>query len=120
MKEQLNLSGEWAYQEDYGSGVSKGTLKLTHQGDVINGTFYLEENTEGETPFKLEEEVRGKIEDNKLYLNGISYTITDNPSEEEFDYFLDNWEGQIMSNDLIVGEAEDEQGVLGIFSLRRI
>jgi len=41
-------------------------------------------------------------------------------SKEVIDYELDSFEAQLINKDLIVGTTEVKQGVLGVFSFKRL
>ncbi|GJM63517.1 hypothetical protein [Persicobacter diffluens] len=113
----MNPDGIWNYMEDFGYGKSFGTVEIKSANGIISGIFQLREESEGEAPFEVELKARGKIEDNHLKLQATDYKIT--KGDPEMDYQLDSWDGQIINDQLIVGEAEDAQGVLGIFTFKR-
>ncbi|BDD01792.1 hypothetical protein [Persicobacter psychrovividus] len=117
--DEINLTGEWHYHEDFGYGTSKGHLVLTDQAGEITGTLLATEQSEDAETFRVKLLVEGKIQEGEisfLQLSATSYEIIEG---EVDDYQLDKWRGRIMSDKLIVGEAEDDQGVLGIFTFKR-
>lgn len=116
----MNLSGTWKYSEDHSHGDSEGELILKHKGKKLSGTLiHLETPLEGSS-FKVEQQFEGTFnkEDNSIILKATSSKIIQ--SEEEIIYEFDSFEAQVMNEDLIVGTSEDEQGILGVFTFKRI
>jgi hypothetical protein len=116
----MNLSGTWKYSEDYTYGDSVGELVLEHKGRQLKGTLiHCETPIEGSS-FKVKQELKGlfDINDKSFVLKAVSAEVLE--SEEDILYELDSFAVQVMNEDLIVGTTEDEQGVLGVFSFKRI
>ena len=116
----MNLSGTWKYSEDFSHGDSEGELILTQEGKHLSGTLsHLETPIEG-ILYRIEQKMEGVYdnEDKSFILKASSFTVLE--AEEEILYELDSFVAQVMNEDLIVGTSEDEQGVLGVFSFKRI
>jgi hypothetical protein len=116
----FNLTGTWKYIEDFSYGDSEGVLELTHNGAVLNATLeHTEKPLEGDS-YTIKQELVGSIntEENIFILNAKSFSVL--TSQEEIDYELDSFEAQLINEDLIVGTTEDKQGVVGVFSFKRL
>ena len=116
----LNLTGTWKYREDFSYGYSEGVLELTHNGTVLNATLeHTEKPLEGDS-YTIRQVLVGHINiEAKIFkLEANSFSVLS--SLEELDYKLDSFEAQLINEDLIVGTTEDHQGVMGVFSFKRI
>jgi len=116
----MNLSGTWKYCEDFSHGDSEGELVLTQEGNLLCGVLTHTETPIDGAPYSIEQTMEG-VYDNKdksFILKANTFTIL--AAEEEILYELDSFVAQVMTEDLIVGTSEDEQGVLGVFSFKRI
>tara|TARA_B110000438_G_scaffold265193_1_gene278341 strand:- start:669 stop:1019 length:351 start_codon:yes stop_codon:yes gene_type:complete len=116
----LNLSGTWKYSEDFSHGDSEGELVLNHEGKLLSGVLIHSETPIEGTPYRIEQIIDGVYdnEDKSLFLKANFFTILE--ADEEILYELDSFVAQIINEDLIVGTSDDEQGVLGVFSFKRV
>ncbi|MEH0155218.1 hypothetical protein V6R21_13815 [Limibacter armeniacum] len=113
----MNLTGSWIYEEDFGYGMSRGVAELVQVGNKISGSIQLREEVDGEDPFTVVQQIEGSIQDDRVVMVGVSYEVKGQP--ENFEYCLDSWDGQLTNKDLIVGESEDSDGLIGIFVFKR-
>ena len=116
----MNLSGTWKYSEDFSHGDSVGELVLIHKGKLLSGKLSHTETPLEGSPYIIEQTMEGVYDnENKSFiLKACAFTIIE--AAEETLYELDSFVAKVMSEDLIVGTTEDEQGVLGVFSFKRI
>ena len=113
-----SISGRWSFTEDFGFGKDEGFTELTQEGENIKGVFVYTERIEGETPFRVQQEVEGMFKDNKLKVKGTAVEVLD--SEIEFEYHLDTWEGILNGNGQIVGHSYDNHESFGVFVMEII
>lgn len=116
----MNLSGTWKYTEDYSFGDSAGVLTLEHSGSILSAVLIHTETPIEGNSFKVKQEFDGSYDSMKslVILKATSAEIIE--PEEELTYELDSFEAQVINEDLIVGTSEDNQGVLGVFSFKRL
>jgi hypothetical protein len=116
----MNLSGTWKYCEDFSHGDSAGELVLIHKGKLLSGTLIHTETPLEGTRHSIEQTMEGVYddEDKSFILKATTFTALE--AEDEILYELDSFVAQVMTEDLIVGTSDDEQGVLGVFSFKRI
>lgn len=117
MTENINITGRWKFQEDFGFGTDSGYAELTQTELNIQGVLKFAEQIEGEETFVVEQEVSGQIDGNKISLKSHSCEILF--SDEDIIYELDTWEGEIMSDGRIIGNSEDAEGTGGAFTMVR-
>lgn len=117
MNQEIDINGRWKYSEDFGFGTDEGFAQLKENNGQIHGFLEYTENIDDDEPFTIRQHVTGEIEDDKLYLNGISYEILN--GDEDITYNLDTWEGLITSEGKIVGSTFDNEEVFGVFVLER-
>lgn len=117
MSENINITGRWKFQEDFGFGKDSGYAELSQTGINIKGVLRFTEQIEGEETFVVKQEVSGQIDGNKINLKSHSCEILF--SDEEIIYELDTWEGEIMPDGRIIGNSEDSEGTGGAFSMER-
>lgn len=113
-----NITGRWSFNEDFGFGKDEGFTELTQEGENIKGVFVYTERIEGETPFRVQQDVKGTFIDNKLKVSGTAVEILD--SEIEFEYHLDTWEGVMNNKNQIVGHSYDNHECFGVFVMEMI
>lgn len=118
MNEVLNLAGKWTYKEDYGYGLANGELHLSQDGNRVKGRIIFTDNLHNEESFMIQEFVEGVIIENKVIIDAIEWDIIH--SENEIDYELDSWRGDIVSEQLIQGRSMDDQGIEGKFEFKKM
>lgn len=116
----MNLSGTWKYSEDFSHGDSEGDLVLKHEGKLLSGTLRHTETPLEGNPYSIEQTMEGVYDndDKSFILKATTFTVLE--AEEEIIYELDSFVAQEINEDLIVGTSEDEQGISGVFSFKRI
>jgi hypothetical protein len=116
----MKLTGTWKYNEDFSHGDSEGELVLTQEGNVLSGTLRHTESPLEGNPYRIEQTMEGVYDDKdkSFILKATTFTVLE--AAEEILYELDSFVAQVMNEDLIVGTSEDEQGVLGVFSFKRV
>ena len=116
----MKLTGTWKYSEDFSQEDSEGELVLTQEGNVLSGTLrHTETPIEGDS-YIIEQKMEGVYdnEDKSFTLKASTFTVLE--AKDDILYELDSFVAQVMNEDLIVGTSEDKQGVLGVFSFKRI
>ena len=113
----VDLSGTWFYNEDFHYGKDKGIVVLKQKGKKIEGVMHYVESINDEDDFSIMQVVKGEISSDNVVIKGVDYKA--HSDYEEIDYQLDDMNGMIVSNNLIVGVSQDAQGVGGIFVLQR-
>ncbi len=117
MAENLDITGRWKFQEDFGFGTDSGYADLSQTENQINGIVRFTEQIGGEETFIVEQEVSGRIEGNKINLKSNSFEILF--TNEEINYELDSWEGEITTDGRIIGNGKDAEGTGGAFTMER-
>jgi hypothetical protein len=117
MAENLDITGRWKFQEDFGFGTDSGYAELTQTGIHVKGNLRFTEQIGGEETFVVKQEVSGDIEGNKISLKSNSCEIMF--SDEDIIYELDTWEGEIMPDGRIIGNSKDAEGTGGAFTMER-
>ena len=117
MSENINTTGRWKFQEDFGFGKDSGYAELSQTGANVKGVLRFTEQIEGEETFVVKQEVSGRIDGNKINLKSHSCEIMF--TDEDIIYELDTWEGEIMPDGRIIGNSEDSEGTGGAFSMER-
>jgi hypothetical protein len=117
MSENIDITGRWKFQEDFGFGTDSGYARLNQTGSEVMGILQFTEQIEGEETFVVKQEVSGQIDGNKINLKSHSCEILF--SDEDIIYELDTWEGEIMPDGRIVGNSEDSEGTGGAFTMVR-
>ncbi len=117
MAENLNITGRWEFQEDFDFGTDSGYAELSQAGTRINGILQFTEQIGGEETFIVKQEVSGQIEGKKISLKSYSCEIL--YSDEEINYELDTWEGDILPDGRITGSSKDAEGAGGAFTMVR-
>lgn len=116
----LNLTGTWKYREDFSYGDCEGVLELTHTDDNLNGTLvHTEKPLEGDS-YKIRQILDGTVNFELMTFKLLAKSFSVLKTQEEIDYELDSFEAQLINDDLIVGTTEDKQGLMGVFSFKRI
>ena len=116
----LNLTGTWKYREDFSYGDSEGVLELVQKDELLTAVLeHKEVPLEGD-PYIIKQELEGSMDvnANKFKLLATSFSVLE--AQEELSYELDSFEAQLINENLIVGTTEDKQGVMGVFSFKRI
>jgi len=111
-----NISGRWSFNEDFEFG--KDEAEFTQEGENLKGVLVYTERIEGDTPFRVQQEIEGHFDGHKLTIDGTSVEILD--AEEEIEYHLDSWEGIMNENKQIVGHSYDEHECFGVFVMEKI
>ena len=105
MAENINITGRWKFEEDFGFGTDSGYAELTQTGTLVKGTLHIAEQIEGEETFIVKQEISGRIDGNKINLKSYSCEILF--SDDDIHYELDNWEGEITPEGKITGKSQD-------------
>ncbi|MDL2283074.1 hypothetical protein LJB94_00985 [Odoribacter sp. OttesenSCG-928-G04] len=116
--ESVLLEGKWKYRENYGYGMAEGELILEQDGEKISGKIIFTDKVEEESPYMIQELVRGEIDENKVKLKAYDFDIID--SDHDVHYELDNWFGIIVDHNTIKGVSRDNQEVEGSFVFERM
>jgi len=116
----LNLTGTWKYREDFSYGDSEGVLELIHTDDVLNANLIHTETPLEGVPYKITQILEGTVDVELMIFKLSAKSFSTLESKELIDYELDSFEAQLINKDLIVGTTEDKQGVLGVFSFKRL
>ncbi len=117
-KEIINLSGKWSYRENYDYGYSKGELIIEQKGKDIKGKIIFTDYVDGESPYMIQESVKGKIEGEHIRLEAIDFDIID--ADHDIVYMLDNWYGVLVDENTIIGTSLDRQEIEGDFVFKRM
>ena len=112
------ISGRWSFTEDFGFGKDEGFAEFTQEGENITGVLVYTERIEGETPFRVQQDIEGTFNGQELKITGTAVEILD--AEEEIEYHLDSWEGIMNENKQIVGHSYDEHECFGVFVMEKI
>lgn len=113
----MNVTGTWVYKEDFEGGSDVGTAHFIQDGSSFKGTIEYTETIDNETPFCIEQSIEGLIINNKVVFKGTSFKMIH--GEDNLEYSLDSWEGQLNSEGKIIGYSIDQNGICGIFTLER-
>lgn len=113
-----NITGRWSFNEDFGFGKDEGFAELTQNGENITGVLVYTERIEGDTPFRVQQEIKGTYSDQKLAIQGTAVEILD--AEEEIEYHLDTWEGILNDKGQIVGHSYDDHECFGVFVMEKL
>ncbi len=113
-----DLTGKWKYEETYEGGHAYGELFIVQNGDGLTGKIIFSDIPDTAPPFVIRENLEGRLQERKVRLKGIDMDIID--SETLFDYELDSWFGILVDENTISGLSEDEQGVEGYFTFKRM
>ena len=112
------ISGRWSFTEDFGFGKDEGFAEFTQEGENITGVLVYTERIEGETPFRVQQDIQGSFNGQELKITGTAVEILD--SEEEIEYHLDTWEGVLNDKNQIVGHSYDDHECFGVFVMEFI
>jgi len=113
-----NISGRWSFNEDFGFGKDEGFAEFTQEGENLKGVLVYTERIEGDTPFRVQQEIEGTFDGQQLKLAGTAVEILD--AEEEIEYHLDCWEGILNDKNQIVGHSYDDHECFGVFVMEMI
>lgn len=113
-----NISGRWSFKEDFEFGKDEGFAEFTQEGDKISGVVVYTERIEGETPFRVQQDVEGTFDGSAFKVTGTKVELLD--VEKEFEYHLDTWEGTLNTNNQIVGHSYDDHDCFGVFVMEPI
>ncbi|NOU62262.1 hypothetical protein [Marinifilum caeruleilacunae] len=113
-----NITGRWSFNEDFGFGKDEGFAEFTQEGEKISGVVVYTERIEGETPFRVQQDVEGTFDGEKFSVTGTKVELLD--CEKEFEYHLDTWEGVLNSQNQIVGHSYDHHECFGVFVMKVI
>ncbi|MDA3853600.1 MAG: hypothetical protein PF444_05100 [Bacteroidales bacterium] len=108
----MNLTGKWAFFEDFGYGVNDGELTLKQDNTTLSGEMVFTETIEGEAPFTIHCLVRGNTADNKVTLTTLEHQIIEGDKSTE--YLSETIQGIINSQGQMVGTCCDEDDVEGV------
>ena len=81
-------------------------------------TLVYTEKIEGETPFRVQQDVEGTFKAKEFKVSGTAVEILD--SEIEIEYHLDTWEGVMNDENQIVGHSYDNHECFGVFVMEII
>lgn len=112
-----SISGKWQYYEEFDYGNVIGEIQLTQNGDKIQGVANLRESEEGKH-LDVILNVIGSVKKVNMEMKATSCQI--NSSIIDTTYNLDSWQGKLNSAGVIVGHTMDEDGVCGVFTMRRM
>ena len=113
-----SIAGRWTFNEDFGFGKDEGFAEFTQEGNTIKGVMVYTERIDGETPFRVQQEVEGSFDGTNLSVTGTSVELLD--VEKEFEYNLDTWEGVLNARNQIIGHSYDNHECFGVFILEPI
>ena len=116
----INLNGSWKYKEDFSQGDSEGTLELNQKDSILSGVLIHIETPISEPSFEIEQKLVGSLNEELSTISLRATEVRIIHSNIPISYELDSFGARVMSNDLIVGTTEDKQGVIGVFSFKRI
>jgi hypothetical protein len=114
----MDLTGKWKYTEDYVHGTAKGELYLRQKGDKLSGRLVFTDHVKEEEPYMIQEFLKGRIEEHKVYLEAWEYDIIH--ATIPISYELDSWLGILVEDTIIKGSSIDEQGVAGNFEFIKL
>ncbi len=112
------ISGRWSFNEDFGFGKDEGFAEFKQDGENITGVLVYTERIEGDTPFRVQQDILGTFNGQELKITGTAVEILD--SEEEIEYHLDTWEGILNDKNQIVGHSYDDHECFGVFVMESI
>lgn len=112
------ISGRWSFNEDFGFGKDEGFAEFTQEGETLKGVVVYTERIDGETPFRVQQEVEGSFEGTNFKLTGTLVELLD--TDIEIEYHLDTWEGILNAKNQIVGHSYDNHGCFGVFVMEPI
>ena len=112
------ISGRWSFTEDFGFGKDEGFAEFIQEGENITGVLVYTERIEGETPFRVQQDIQGTFNGQELKITGTAVEILD--AEEEIEYHLDCWEGIMNEKNQIVGHSYDDHECFGVFLMEMI
>lgn len=118
MKDEMDLTGQWRFFEEFEAGFDMGYALLKQEGHSISGSLVYTEYIYEESSFLIEIEVAGEIQEDQLMLKGVAYTVLDSPFEIE--YCLDDRIADLFDPERIEGHSVDDQNLEGRFILKRI
>jgi hypothetical protein len=113
-----DISGRWSFNEDFGFGKDEGFAEFTQEGEKLTGVVVYTECIEGETPFRVQQEVEGSFDGSNFSVSGTNVELLD--CEKQFEYNLDTWEGILNPNNQIVGHSFDGHECFGVFVMEAI
>lgn len=114
----MDLSGKWRYSENYGYGVTEGELFLRQEGESLSGKIVFTDKLKGESPYMIQEFVKGNIKGRRVRLKAVDFDIIH--ADFTIDYELDCWFGLLVDNTTIKGVSVDNQGVEGHFEFSKL
>jgi hypothetical protein len=117
MSDKIDITGRWNYFEDFGFGKDTGFADLSQKGNRVTGVLQFAEQIEGEETFIVKQKIDGRLNGSKLLIEASSFEILFN--EEDIDYELDTWEGDLTSEGKIIGNSVDSKGTTGSFIMER-
>ena len=112
-----DISVNWIYKENFSVGNDNGFINITQYGNSFTGKMHYVETIYGEESFTICQTVEGFIEGNQIQFSGVGYDIL--KGDDNIEYELDSWVGEITDNGIIIGSSEDEEGVCGVFVMQR-
>jgi len=114
----MDLSGQWSFFEQFDAGFDMGYALLKQEGNTITGSLVYTEYIYEDGQFMIDIEVAGELDNDRLLLKGVSYTVLESPYEIE--YCLDDRIAEINNPHRIEGHSVDDQDLEGRFVLRRL
>lgn len=110
------LNGNWKYTEEFDFGSAIGTVHITQNGTSLQG-FAIIEEIENDESFIVRLSFTGLINKREVEMMATHFEIMS--SKKDLNYNLDTWHGIINSEGIIVGHTMDEEGVYGVFTMKR-
>ncbi|MDN5215122.1 hypothetical protein QQ020_23780 [Fulvivirgaceae bacterium BMA12] len=117
----IDVSGEWEILEEYKNGRTKGNMVLSQEKNgTLKGVLVLNDWMQTGNGlvriFTVEETIEGNIQNSHINIRGTKVKILEGTIDN---YYLDNWNGNIINDENIVGKSIDENGIEGHFILKR-
>uniref|UniRef100_UPI00321684D3 hypothetical protein n=1 Tax=uncultured Draconibacterium sp. TaxID=1573823 RepID=UPI00321684D3 len=113
----MDISGIWAYSEDFEYGNSEGEVKISQTGNEVNAIFTFTEKVENDYEINVIEKVQGTIIKGKILLESSYVKATQN--DREISYIPNTFEVHRILPDKIIGSTYDNENVCGVFVLDR-
>lgn len=114
----MDLTGKWKYFENYDYGVAEGELYLKQEGIQLSGRIVFTDKLKGESPYMIQEFLKGQIDGRKIRLEAEEFDIIH--SDFAITYELDSWFGLLVDDITIKGISVDSQGIEGHFEFEKI
>lgn len=113
-----SIAGRWSFNEDFGFGKDVGFAEFSQSGKKLSGVIVYTEQIEGETPFRVQQDIEGSFDGTNFSITGTKVELLD--CEKQFEYHLDTWEGILNAQNQIVGHSYDNHDCFGVFVMEVI